>query len=224
MLGTLFSVRTFTELQGGESTMAAPLRVLETLATPHGIDRYLELVSPMLTLRELRAKVCEVSRSTPDSVTLTLRPTRQWRGFRAGQFVSLTVDIDGVRRTRCYSPSCSQYRADGCIELTIKAHPDGLVSNYLVRSARPGLVVGLSQADGSFRLPDDRPDRLVLISGGSGITPVLAMLRTLCDEDYRGEVVFLHYATSPAHVPLRAELHAIAQRCPNLRIVPGYPE
>lgn len=77
------------------------LGIVEALATPHGLDRYLELVNPMLTVRELRAVVSEVHRSTSDSVTLTLRPTRQWKGFAAGQFVQLTVDIDGVRRTRC---------------------------------------------------------------------------------------------------------------------------
>src|SRR6201995_418292 len=178
-MGTLFGVQPYTQIRGESSTMTtfarSPLRLLEALATPHGVDRYLELVSPMLTVRELRAEVTEVRRPTADTVTLTLRPTRQWRGFRAGQFVQLTIDIDGVRRTRCYSPSCSQYRADGRIELTVKAHPDGLVSNHLVATARPGLVVGLSQADGTFCLPDERPDRIVLISGGSGITPVLAM-------------------------------------------------
>ena len=115
-------------------------------------------------------------------------------GFQAGQFVQITVDIDGVRRTRCYSPACSQHRADGRIEMTIKAHPEGLVSQYLHAHAAPGLVVGLSQADGTFLLPDERPGKVLLISGGSGITPVLSMLRTLCDEGYSGDVTFLHYA------------------------------
>src|SRR5580693_8630442 len=99
----------------------SPLGLFEALATPHGVDRYLELVNPMLTVRELRAEVTEVTRSTSDTVTLTLRPTRQWRGFQAGQFVQVTVDIEGVRRTRCYSPACSQHRPDGHLELTIKA-------------------------------------------------------------------------------------------------------
>src|SRR3954462_3931401 len=157
----------------------SPLGVLEALATPHGVDRYLELIHPMLTVRELRAVVTDVERTTADSVTLTLRPTRQWHGFEAGEFVQVAVDIDGVRRTRCYSPSCSQYRADGRIRLTIKAHPEGLVSQYLHAQAAPGLVVGLSQADGTFTIPATRPEQVVLISGGSGITPVLSMLRTL---------------------------------------------
>jgi ferredoxin-NADP reductase len=193
--------------------------VLEALATPHGIDRYLELLHPMLTVRELRAVVTGVERPTADSVVLTLRPTRQWRGFRAGQFVQIAVDIDGVRRTRCYSPSGSQHRADGRIELTVKAHSAGLVSRYLYDHARPGLVAGLTHADGSFVLPDARPDRLLLISGGSGITPVLSMLRTLVDERHAGAITLLHYAPTASDVPHLAELRELAARHEHVRVV-----
>ncbi len=201
-----------------------PLRLVEALATPHGIDRYLELVDPMLTVHEMRARVGAVSHPTPGTVRLVLRPTRHWHGFRAGQFVQVSVDIDGVRRTRCYSPSNSQHRSEGSIELTVKAHPGGLVSTWLHERARPGLVVGLAPADGTFCLPDERPERLLLISGGSGITPVLAMLRTLCDEGHRGEVVFVHYAPAPDDVPYRAELGTLAARHDNVRVVYGHPE
>jgi stearoyl-CoA 9-desaturase NADPH oxidoreductase len=202
----------------------SPLALFEALATPHGVDRYLELVNPMLTVRDLRAEVTEVHRTTADTVTLTLRPTRQWRGFRAGQFVQITVDIDGVRRTRCYSPACSQYRADGRIELTVKAHPEGVVSQYLHANAAPGLVVGLSQADGTFRLPQPRPDKVLLLSGGSGITPVLSMLRTLCDEDYPGVVTLLHYSNTEHDVAYRDQLLALAAKHDNVRLVLAYTE
>jgi ferredoxin-NADP reductase len=201
----------------------SPLALLEALATPHGIDRYLELVNPMLTVRDMRAEITEVRRPTADSVTLTLRPTRQWRGFRAGQFVQLTVEIDGVYRTRCYSPACSQYRNDGRIELTVKAHPEGLVSRYLYANAAPGVVVGLAPADGAFHLPDQRPAKILLISGGSGITPVLAMLRTLCDEGYDGEVTFLHYSRSAADVPYRDELQQLAADHSNVNLAMACP-
>jgi stearoyl-CoA 9-desaturase NADPH oxidoreductase len=202
----------------------SPLATLEALATPHGVDRYLELVHPLLTVREMRAVVTDVERSTADTVTLTLRPTRQWRGFQAGQFVQLTVEIDGVRRTRCYSPACSQYRRDGRIELTVKAHPDGLVSQHLHASAEPGLVVGLAQADGVFTLPSARPDKVLLISGGSGITPVMSMLRTLCDEAYAGEVVFLHYAYTERDVPYLDELRTLAAQHDHVRLVLAYTQ
>ena len=194
------------------------LKLLEALATPHGIDRYLELVHPMLTVRELRAVVTDVERTTPDSVTLTLRPTRQWQGFRAGQFVQVAVDVDGVRRTRCFSPSCSEHRADGRIELTVKAHRGGEVSRHLYANAAPGLVLGLSQADGTFRLPERRPEQVLFISGGSGLTPVLAMLRTLLDEHFRGEIAFVHYDRTTADVAQLDALRRLAQRHPNVRL------
>jgi ferredoxin-NADP reductase len=201
-----------------------PLALFEALATPHGVDRYLELVNPMLTVRDLRAEVTGIKRPTADTVTLTLRPTRQWRGFRAGQFVQVTVDIDGVRRTRCYSPACSQYRTDGRIELTIKAHPEGVVSQYLHAHAAPGLVVGLSQADGRFRLPDRRPEKVLLISGGGGITPVLSMLRTLTDEGHTGEITFLHYGYTEADVAYLEDLRDLAFDNPNVKLVLAYTD
>ncbi|NKQ57004.1 ferredoxin reductase [Amycolatopsis sp. K13G38] len=178
--------------------------IAEALLTPHGMDRYLELVDPMLVRREIRGVVTDVRRQTADTVTLTLRPSRAWRGFTAGQYVRVSVDIDGVRRTRCYSPAGSHHR-DG-LELTIKADPDGLVSRHLWRNAEPGMVLGLSQPEGRFTLPTPRPDRLVLISGGSGITPVLSMLRTLADENYQGEVAFVHYANTAEDALYREEL------------------
>ncbi|SFI89633.1 ferredoxin reductase [Amycolatopsis sacchari] len=182
----------------------------EALLTPHGVDRYLELVDPMLVRREIRGEVTGVRR-TPRAVTLRVRPSRAWRGFTAGQHVRVTVEIDGVRRTRCYSPANSQY-SDG-LEFTIAR--DGLVSQYLYHQAKPGLVLGLSEPDGRFTLPERRPDRLLLISGGSGITPVLSMLRTLVDEGHRGEVVFLHYGRD---VPY--ELSTLTRE--NVRVVDGH--
>ena len=189
----------------------------EALLTPHGVDRYLELVDPMLARRELRGMVTGVRRQTADTITLTVRPSRAWQGFQAGQYVRVSVDIDGVRRTRCYSPTGSQHQNG--LELTIKAVAHGLVSGYLHAHAEPGLVLGLSAPDGRFTLPPRRPERILLISGGSGITPVLSMLRTLADEQHRGEVVFLHYSNTADDVLYREEL---ARQPSNVRVVLGY--
>ena len=140
---------------------------LEILLGPHGVDRYTELVDPMWT-SELRATVVGVRRSTPGSVTLRLLPNRPVP-FRAGQHVGLTVEIDGRRHTRCYSPANAEGAAE--IELTVTRRPGGLVSEYLYRAAHPEMVVGLGAAAGDFVLPEARPRRLLLIAGGSGITP-----------------------------------------------------
>lgn len=194
----------------------------EALLTPHGMDRYLELIDPMLVRREIRGSVTEARRQTADTVTLTIRPSRAWRGFTAGQYVRVTVDIDGVRRTRCYSPACSQHNQDGSLELTIKADPNGLVSRHLFRTAARGTVLGLSQPDGGFTLPSPRPERILLISGGSGITPVLSMLRTLVDERHPGPISFLHYANTADDVLYRRELADLQRRHPQLDVVFGY--
>ncbi|MBF6222656.1 ferredoxin reductase [Nocardia abscessus] len=199
------------------------INLVQTLTSPHPLDRYLELVRPTLTVRDMRAEITHVRRSAPGSVTLTLRPPRQWKGHVAGQYVQIGVVIDGVRHVRCYSPVNPEGGRDRRIQLTVKAHPDGLVSQYLYRHAAAGMVVDLTPADGVFRLPEPRPERVLLISGGSGITPVLSMLRTLAAEDHPGEVVFLHYAKSPAVLPHRAELDAIARRHRNFRIELRYP-
>ena len=74
--------------------------LVDLLTGPHGVDRYTELVTPTWTLGEARAKVVAVTRQTPRSVTLTLEPNQAFTGFRAGQHINLTVEIDGRRRTR----------------------------------------------------------------------------------------------------------------------------
>jgi stearoyl-CoA 9-desaturase NADPH oxidoreductase len=194
---------------------------LNLLAGPPGVDGYLEQVRPTWAVGDCRGEVTSVDRQTPDSVTLGLRANLAWEGFRAGQFVAVSVEIDGAWRSRCYSPACAAGTGRE-LEITVKAHPKGLVSNFLVESARPGMVLGLAQADGDFVLPDPRPERLLLISGGSGITPVISMLRTLCAEGHSGSVCFLHYAPDPARAIYRGDLERIALGHPEVRLARSY--
>jgi ferredoxin-NADP reductase len=197
-------------------------RLLDALAYPHGVDRYVELVRPLLVQREVRAEVIAARHQTAKSVTLTLRPSANWSGLRAGQFVDVSVEIDGVRETRPYSPAGSEHAA-GTIELTVSTHPEGKVSRHLREHARPGMIVGLSQAQGEFVLPEERPESVLLISGGSGITPVMAMLRTLCEEEFPGEIGFLNYARSSDLALYGAELEELAAaRHPRVRVARGF--
>jgi ferredoxin-NADP reductase len=193
--------------------------VLQALTAPHGVEGYLELGLPAISPREDRAEIVDVSRSTPGSVRLRLRQSQTWRGFKAGQFVPLSIEIGGVRRTRCYSPTNSEHAAGGELELTVRSHPEGIVSGYLNDAARPGMVLGLGKAEGEFVLPMPRPERLLLISGGSGITPVMSMLRTLCDEGHSAPVTFLHYARRAREVPYGSELEELARHSPNVHVV-----
>ncbi|MGO8770805.1 ferredoxin reductase [Mycobacterium sp.] len=211
-----------------QTTRALRRRVLgsdlvDLLTGPHGVDRYTELVAPTWTLGEARAKVIDVHRSTPRSVTLTLAPNETFTSnhtVKAGQYVNLTVEIDGRQHTRCYSPANAEGSAD--IELTIGRHDGGLVSNYLYERARRGMVFGLAGVGGDFTLPAQRPRRILFVSGGSGITPVMAMLRTLVAEGHvqtgGGEIALIHYARTAAEGCYRDELGAM----PGVRVLHGY--
>ncbi|MGO9350295.1 MAG: flavin reductase family protein [Mycobacterium sp.] len=212
--------------QTSTRTLAQSLRkrvlssdLVDLLTGPHGVDRYTELVAPTWTIGEARAKVVDVRRTTPRSVTLTLAPNQTFwsaHSVKAGQYINLTVDIDGRRHTRCYSPANAEGGPN--LELTIGHHDGGLVSTYLYERARRGMVVGLAGVGGDFVLPEQRPRRILFVSGGSGITPVMAMLRTLVAEGHCGEIAFVHYARSPQEACYRDELAEIRR----VRVLHGY--
>ena len=204
------------------SLLRRAVRLADAWAAPHGIDRYVELVAPTWSSTEVRGRIVAVDRTEAgDAVVLTVRPNANWSGFRPGQHIQVSVEIEGVRHTRCYSMASSAASTD-TFQLGIKAHPHGLVSQHLVANAAVGDVLGLTPARGEFHLPDARPEHLLLVSGGSGITPVLSMLRTLCTEGHTGRVTFVHYARTPAQQLFRHELTALALAHPNVRVVLGY--
>jgi stearoyl-CoA 9-desaturase NADPH oxidoreductase len=195
--------------------------LVDLLTGPHGVDRYTELVTPTWTSGEARAKVVDVRRTTPRSVTLTLAPNAAFTDrntVKAGQFVNVTVEIDGRRYSRCYSPA--NVEGSVVLELTIGHHDGGLVSTYLYERAHRGMVVGLDGVGGDFVLPApaQRPRRILFVSGGSGITPVMAMLRTLVAEGHTGEIAFVHYSRTAKEACYRDELAAMR----GVRVLHGY--
>jgi stearoyl-CoA 9-desaturase NADPH oxidoreductase len=232
------SVRAFTETRmpkEGQMSITTPLtelgqsilrsRSVAALASPHGVDRYLEQVNPMWAAHDVRARVVDVRRETAGVdtapvATLTLQPTATWRGHRAGQYVQVGVDLPGSakRLTRCFSISSAASMPGERFTVTIRAHQEGQVSKFLVSQARPGQVLHLSQADGDFTLPGSpatpSPYPLLFITGGSGITPAMSMVRTLLRDGYDGKahrkVTFLHFARSPGVQIFARELAAIA--------------
>jgi stearoyl-CoA 9-desaturase NADPH oxidoreductase len=190
-------------------------RAVAALTSPQGVDRYLEQVNPMWAAHEVRARIVDIRREVdvpghPPVATITLQPTSTWQGHRAGQHVQLGVEVEGARRTtRVFTISSPDSRAGDRFAITVRANPAGVVSRFLVERARPGAMVHLSQAQGEFVLPDRVPEHVLLISGGSGITPVMSMLRSLQRRTHRGRVTFVHYARSPEHQIFAAELDEI---------------
>jgi ferredoxin-NADP reductase len=155
------------------------------VATPLSPAHYLELFRPLAAKHAARVEA--VQRETPDVATLTLRPGRGWQPHVAGQHVPVGLAIAGRIATRTYSISSAPERGDGCITITVKAQ--GHVSNALVALA-PGSYVTLGLPAGEFR---PTSDRLLYITGGSGITPIASMLRSFAARGAMPDIVHVHY-------------------------------
>lgn len=196
-------------------------RPLATLVSPNSIDHYLEQIHPMLAAENVRARVVEVRRETGEASTVVMRPNGAWKGFVPGQHVQFGVEVNGTRRIRVFSVSSSKADKGRTFSVSVKAHPDGYVSQFLHKELKPGTLVYLSQAEGEFVLPREVPASLLLASGGSGVTPVMSMLRTLRDTGHRGQVTFLHYARSREDEMFTDELDEIAATT-DFRIVRVY--
>jgi ferredoxin-NADP reductase len=182
------------------------LRLAELITTPLLPADYLDLVDPLRSGADLRGRIEAVHPETRDAATLVIRPGRGWRGHTPGQYIRVGIDVDGVRQWRAYSLTSGVDRTDGCITITVKAIPDGVVSNHLVRRAKAGTVIHLDQAAGDFVLPAKRPARALFLTAGSGITPVMGMLRNA----ELADAVVLHSAPTPSDVIFRGELRRLA--------------
>ncbi|CNE78648.1 ferredoxin [Mycobacterium tuberculosis] len=176
------------------------------LTTPLLPEDYLGLVNPLWSATDPRGRVEAVRHEAPTAATLVIRPGRTWRGHRPGQWARVGVDIDGVRHWRTFSLS-SPPRPDGRITITVKAARDGFVSAHLVNVIRPGTFVRLAPADGEFTLPTPLPAKLLFITAGSGITPVMAMLRHLATASAATpDIVVVHSDRTAGDVIFGAEL------------------
>jgi len=165
------------------------------LTTPLHPDDYLRLVNPLWSSRELRGRIEKVVRETDDAATLVIRPGWGWRyDHKPGQYVGIGIQVEGKFQWRSYSVSSPPQRKRGTITITVRAMPEGKLSSHLVNGLEPGTIVRLALPEGDFVLPDPPPPRILFLVGGSGVTPVMAMLRTL---DRRGSMpdVVMHYSS-----------------------------
>ena len=194
------------------------LRALRSLFTPLMPDDYLELINPLWSTQELRGRIERIERETPDAATVVIRPGWDWPGHEPGQYLRVGMVVDGIHHWRAYSLTSDPERADGCISITPKLVEAGKVSPYLVRHAQPGTVVRLGGVEGEFVLPEPLPERMLFVSAGSGITPIMSMLRSVARRDELSDVVLLHSARRAQDVIFGAELSALDARHPGFRL------
>jgi ferredoxin-NADP reductase len=188
------------------------LRAAESFFTPLLPDDYLELINPLWTTREVRGRVEQVKRETDDAVTVLIKPGWEWPGHKPGQYVRIGVVVDGVHHWRAYSLTSDPDREDGMISITPKLVEEGAVSPYWVKECRPGVIVKLSDVEGVFTLPDPAPEKLLFISAGSGITPIMSMLRHLDHEGQLNDAVLIHSARTEDDIIFGKQLKAMEEK------------
>jgi ferredoxin-NADP reductase len=182
------------------------------------LDRWAQALDPMISTRVIRARVVAIIDEARDTKSFVLRPNARFsRAFRPGSFVVLRLDVDGRPVTRSYSISSADIAA-GLVTITVKRVEGGLASNWLCRRLRVGDVVEMGEAQGQFVLPKKLPESVLFLSAGSGITPVMAMLRHLTASPSTRRLAFLHWARSPDDLIFRAELESLAARHANLHV------
>ncbi|MGB8652574.1 MAG: ferredoxin reductase [Mycobacteriales bacterium] len=184
--------------------------LLERATTPFLPDDYLALLNPLWSARELRARVEQVRPEASGAATLTLTPGRGWTGHLPGQYVGVGVDIDGVRHWRSYSLTSPD-------RVTITVKGLGLVSSHLVSRTPVGTVLRLRPAAGEFTWQPGRP--ALFLTAGSGITPVMGMLRGLVAKGPLPDVTHLHSALTGDDVVFGAELRRLDASHPGYRLL-----
>jgi ferredoxin-NADP reductase len=206
-----------------ETALTPKVNVLRGLAaratTPLLPDDYLKLLNPLWTARELRGEVVDVRTETEDSATVTIKPG--W-GFSAdyqpGQYVGIGLRVDGRWHWRSYSLTSVPLRNEKCITITVKATPEGFLSTHLVNGVKPGTIVRLAAPKGDFALPDPPPPKVLFVSAGSGITPLMAMMRSLKARGQRPDIVHVHSAPSADSVIFHDELRELEATQPGYRL------
>jgi ferredoxin-NADP reductase len=183
------------------------LRLAAFVTTPLLPEDYLDLVDPLRSGAVLRGRIEAVEHETRDAATVVIRPGRSWQPHRPGQYVRIGIDVDGVRQWRAYSLTSDLTRTDGCISITVKAIPGGKVSNHLVHRTTPGTIVQLDQATGEFCLPEQLPAKALFVTAGSGITPVMGILR---NHPELSDVILIHSAPTAEDVVFGPELRRMA--------------
>jgi ferredoxin-NADP reductase len=190
----------------------------ETLTTPLLPDDYLGLINPLWSGRQVSGRIESVQAETADAATLTIRAGRGFQAHRAGQWVRISIEINGTWQSRTYSVTSAADRRSNRFTITVKAIEGGRVSPHLVHRTTAGTLVRLDLPKGDFALPATPIRRMLFLTGGSGITPVMGMLRTL---DTRGELpaaVHVHSALHRDDVIFGEELRGLVSKHASYRL------
>lgn len=192
-------------------------RWVAPFVSPQVFDFWASRFHPTWSWERPLARIVARTPASADAVTLLLAPNRHWRGAAAGQHLLIGARIDGALVTRSYSLSDAP-RGDGRIEITVKAIEGGKLSGYLRDGARIGEVLELGPAFGEMTLPERCTRARLFLAAGSGITPLMAMVRAQAARSMPQPLTLLYWARRREELCFVEELRALAARHANFRV------
>ncbi len=142
----------------------------------------------------LNLKVKEVIRETADSVSIHFeQPETGDIQYKSGQFFTIIVDVNGKEERRAYS-LCSSPYTDANPAVAVKRVEGGIVSNYLNDNVNAGDVLKVMEPNGNFTTTFDASNQrhLVLLGGGSGITPLISLVKSALDQEPNTKVTLVY--------------------------------
>lgn len=201
----------------GLASLLYPLRLLVARGwlRESDVDAGLALLHPALRLNRVFARVTQRQWVADDMLELTLRANGNWRGAQPGQHLQLYLERDGVRLSRSYS--LTAVHADGSVQVAIKHQAGGRVSPFLLERLAVGDVLELGQAYGNLSWPAAQQG-VLLLAAGSGITPLLGLLRSALAQGFSAPITLLHYVREQGQRGFVAELQALQAQHSNLQV------
>lgn len=196
------------------------MQIARSLTFPLLPDDYLALLNPAWSARESTATVQRVHREPDGAATIVLKPNFAWPGHRAGQYLRIGAEIDGIRHWRAYSITSDPGHPEGLVSVTVKRVENGAMSPFFTDLCEAGMLLYLGEVEGEFGLPEDAPppEKLLFISAGSGITPVMSIVRELDRQAALGDVIHLHGTKTAEHFIFGEMLRETAERRPGYRL------
>ena len=194
-------------------------------ASPHAVQRFTDPTtwstfgSQWHSGEQKNLQCCAVRQETHDVKTFIFRcEDFSALSFEPGQFITISPVIGGQTLFRCYTLSSSPTRPFA-FSITVKRVPGGAVSNWLHDNLKPGDSLKASGPAGSFTPVGHPATKLLYLSAGSGVTPLMSMTRAACDMAGNLDIVFVHSARTPTDIIFHAELTRMQAAMPGLRVI-----
>lgn len=169
----------------------------------------------MTAIKTFNLKIKEVIHETADSVSLVFDNSLDKINYASGQFITLNLTIDGQKVKRSYSLSSSIF-TETDLKICIKTVNNGLASNYLKSHAKVGTTIEIDEPMGHIKVvPTPSPRTVLLFAAGSGITPIISIIKTLLTQERESKVHLFYGCRNRDEVIYKAELEQFAAQYPD---------